>query len=76
MTAAMLPKLSDAFTRKDLENASIQMKKILNLWFELMKTMKSVNYQHDEACFKFKENTDELKKEIYSLVTNPPRSRM
>ena len=59
MTAAMLPKLSDASTRKYLENASIQMKKILNLWFELMKTMKSVNYQNDEACFKLKENTDD-----------------
>ena len=37
-----------------------------------MKTMKSVNYQTDEACLKFKENTEKLRKEINLLVESPP----
>ena len=34
--------------------------------------MKSTEYQTDEDCVRFKRNTTALKKEINSLVTNPP----
>ena len=57
MAAAMLLKISDSSNRQHLEVITVQMKKILNMWLELMKTMKPANYQTDEACLKFKENT-------------------
>ena len=72
MAAAMLPKIKDNSNRKHLEMVTIRMKKILNLWFELMKTMKSVRYQSNDACLQFKENTEKLKREINLLVTSPP----
>ena len=72
MAAAMMPKISGPSNRQHLEAITVQMKKILNLWLELMKTMKSVNYQSDEACLKFKENTEKLRKEINLLVESPP----
>ena len=37
-----------------------------------MTTMKSVEYQKDEAILKCEENINELNKAIHSLVTNPP----
>ena len=72
MTAAMLPKIKDNTNRQHLQAISVRMKPILSLWFELMKTMKSINYQTDEDCKKFEENTIKLNKEIHSLITNPP----
>ena len=64
MAAEMLPKISDPSNRQHLEAITIQMKQILNLWLELMKTIKSVNYQTDEACLKFKENIEKLRKRL------------
>ena len=72
MAAAMRPKISDPSNQQHLEAITIRMKKILNLWLELMKTMKSVNYQSDDACLKFKENTEQLRQEINLLVDSPP----
>ena len=72
MSSAMLPTISDPYIQKYLENTSVQMKSILSLWLELMKTMKSAGYQNDESCIKFKENTAALNKEINLLVTDPP----
>ena len=48
------------------------MKDILNLWLKLMMVMKSKEYQSDEACQMFKENTIALNKAINQLITNPP----
>ena len=74
MSKAMLPKIKDADNRRYLNNTNIQMKHILKLWYELMRTMKSVEYQIDDNCKKFKENTIELNKAVNSLVNTPPPS--
>ena len=72
MSAAMAPKLKDPANQKHLQDTCARMKRILKLWVEIMRTMKSTEYQTDEDCLGFKRNTTALKKEINSLVTNPP----
>ena len=71
MTIAMASKLRDPANQRHLQDASVQMKQILKLWFEIMRTMKSKEYQTDKYCMRFKNNTTALKKEINSLVTYP-----
>ena len=72
MTAAMLPKIKDDTNRQHLQAICDRMKPILSLWFEIMKTMKSVDCQSDEDCERFKENIIKMNKAIHSLITNPP----
>ena len=72
MTKAMEPKLNNVDTKQHLENISVEMKIILNLWYEITRTMKSVEFQDDEACLKFDKNVTALNKAIHSLITNPP----
>ena len=72
MSKARLLKIKDANNRRYRSNTNIQMKHILKLWYELMRTMKSVEYQIDDTCEKFKENTIELNKAVNSLVNTPP----
>ena len=45
--------------------------KILKLWYEIMRTMKSVKYQDDEACSTFEKNILELNKAVNSLIKKP-----
>merc|ERR1711966_622211 len=72
MSAGILPKIKDGTNRKYLQAINDRMKPILSLWFEIMKTMKSVDYQSDEDCKKFKENIINMNKAIHSLMTDPP----
>lgn len=71
MMKAMLPKIKDADNRKYLKDTCDQMKHMLNLWYELQRTMKSVEYQNDLNCARFKENTTRMNKAIHSLITHP-----
>ena len=72
LAAAISPRLSDPTNKTYLEAICIRMKEILKLWFEIMKTMKSAQYQDDAACEAFRTNTKALNKEINSLINDPP----
>ena len=48
------------------------MKHILKLWYGVMRTMKSVEYQTADDCKKFEENTIELNKALHLLIDDPP----
>ena len=54
MAKAMAPKLNHVDSKQHLENISVEMKKNINLWYVIMRTMKPVEFQDDEACLKFK----------------------
>jgi hypothetical protein len=69
---AMLPKISDASNKSYLQNTCRANKQILNMWHEIMRTMKRVTVASDEDCIAFDKNVTMLNKLIYSLVTNPP----
>ena len=72
MTEAMKPKIRNSDTKVYLNNICVEMKKILNLWYQLMRTMKSVEFQNDEDCLKFEEIITAMSKAINSLIKNPP----
>ena len=72
VTKGMEPKIKNPDGKKYLKKISVEMKRILKLWYEIMRTMKSVEYQNDEACLKFEDNIKELNKAVHSLVMNPP----
>ena len=44
MTIAMASKLRDPANQRHLQDASVQMKQILKLWFEIMRATKSKEY--------------------------------
>ena len=48
------------------------MKHSLKLWYGVTRTIKSVEYQMDEDCKKFKENTIELNKALHLLIGDLP----
>ena len=72
MKKAMLPKIKDSDNISYLNNTCARMKHILRLWYELMRTMKSAEYQKDEDCERFEENRIELNKAFNSLINDPP----
>ena len=72
MATAMDPKIRTPTVKTYLEATSVQVKKILKLWFEIMKIMKSTACQSDAACATFKEHITQLNKEIHSLITDSP----
>ena len=76
MKKALLPKIKHADHARYLADTYLRMKYILKLWYGLMRTMKSVVFQTDDDCKKFEENTIDLGKALYSLIIDPPRSRM
>ena len=71
VTKGMEPKIKNPDGKKYLKKISVEMKRILKLWYEIMRTMKSVEYQNDEACLKFEDNIKELNKAVHSLITKP-----
>ena len=76
-TKGMEPKIKNADNKKYLKNICVEMKNILKLWYKIMRTMKLVEYQNDEACLKFEENIKDLNnKAVHSLITPPPYSWM
>ena len=72
MTKGMEPKIRNANNKKYLHNICVDMNKILKLWYEITRTMKSVEYQDDEACSTFEKNILELNKAVNSLIKTPP----
>ena len=50
MTKAMKPKIKDVCNRKYLGDIEVAINHILRLWYKLMRTMKSVEFQSDEEC--------------------------
>ena len=68
---AMLPKISGTSNKSYLQNTCKEIKQILKLWYEIMRTMKWVAAASDEGCIAFDKNVTLLNKSIYSLVTNP-----
>ena len=72
VSKAMLPKISVASNKSYLKNTCEALKQILQLWHEIMRTMKRVTAESDEVCFTFDKNVTKLNKLIYSLVTEPP----
>ena len=67
---AMQQKTKDANNKGYLTNICVRMKHILKLWYGVMRTMKSAEYQTDDDCKNLEENTIELKKLCtYSLMT-------
>ena len=57
MSKAIHLKIKDANNRRYLNNTHLQIKHILKLWYKLMRTMKTVEYQTDNNCKKFKDKT-------------------
>ena len=55
-------------TTKISEEYLCRNEKILNLWYQNMRTMKSIKYQNDEACLNFDENIKQLNKAANSLI--------
>ena len=72
MTKAMKPRIRHVTNQVYLESTSVVMKQILSLWYKLMRTMKSTEFQKDDDCLRFDENTKDLNKAINSLITTPP----
>ena len=72
MKKAMQPKIKDVNNKTYLTNICVRMKHILKLWYGMMRTMKSVQYQTDDDCKKFEEDTIELNKALHSLIDDPP----
>ena len=50
MTKAMKPKIRDVCNRKYLGVIGVAVKNMLRLWYKVMRTMKSVEFQSDEDC--------------------------
>ena len=75
MKKAMQPKIKEVNNKSYLTNICVRMKHILKLWYGVMRTMKSVQYQTDDECKKFEEDTIELKKLCTHLLMTPPHSR-
>ena len=71
VTKGMEPKIKNPDNKKYLKNICVEMKNILKLWYKIMRTMKSFEYQNDKACLKFEENIKELNKAVHSLITTP-----
>ena len=68
----MQPKIKDVNNKGYLTNICVRMKHILKLWYGVMRRMKSVDYQTDEDCKRFEENTIELNKALHLLIDDPP----
>ena len=68
MRKAMQPKIKDANNKGYLTNICVRMKHILKLWYGVMRTMKSVEYQTAGDCKRFKENTIEVNKALHLLI--------
>ena len=60
MTNAMRKNVKDPTNLLYLVETSRQLKNITNLWYEIMKVMKSVKKQSDERIKQFKINTKKL----------------
>ena len=73
MLKGMLPKIKDGTNRKYLKDTCDHTKQMFNLWFELQRTMQSVECQSDKYCARFRENAIWMNKSIHSLII-PPRS--
>ena len=71
VTKGLEPKIKNADNKKYLKNVGTEMKQILKLWYRIMRTMKSVEYQNDEACLEFEKNIIELNKAVNSLIMTP-----
>ena len=72
MRKVMQQIIKDANNKGCLANICVRMKHILKLWYGVMRTMKSVEYQTDEDCKKFEENIIELNKVLHLLIDDPP----
>ena len=72
MKKAMQQKIKDANNKGYLTNICVRMKHILKLWYGVMRTMKSVEYQTSADCKKFEENTIELNRALHLLIDDPP----
>ena len=72
VTKGMEPKIKNPDNKKYLKKICIEMKNILKLWYEIMRIMKSVEYQNDEACLNFDDNIKELNKAVHSLIMYKP----
>ena len=62
----------DANNKGYLTNICVRMKHILKLWYGVMRTMKSAEYQTSADCKKFEENTIELNRALHLLIDDPP----
>ena len=49
---AVFPKITDADNQSYLSEINVQVKKLLKIWYELQRTMKSAKYQTDDDCKK------------------------
>ena len=53
MKKAMQSKIKDVNNKGYLTNICVRMKHVLKLWYGVMRTMKSVEYQTAEDCKRF-----------------------
>ena len=71
-TKAMKPKIRDVCNRKYLGAIGVAIKNILRLWYKVMRTMKSVEFQSDEDWRGFDKNVKEMNKAVHAPITSPP----
>ena len=71
MKKGMQPKIKDVNNKGYLTNICVRMKHIFKIWHGVIRTMKSVEYQTDEDCKRFEENTIELNKALHLLIDDP-----
>ena len=76
LSKAMSNKIKDPENLTYLEDTKIVLKKIIGLWYKLMKAVKSKRRQTDKEIEAFKLNTMALNKAIQQLISHPPRSQM